>query len=98
MEYQYLYKTPQQQSLFLHSLSDSLSDPAIIIDRDLVVEYMNGPSCQLLGTDAETAIGNNITNLLSAYEHLNFSETIAHHFASQKTWKGILHFKKTNES
>ena len=98
MEYQYLYKTPQQQSLFLHSLSDSLSDPAIIIDRDFIVEYLNSPAYQLLGTDAEAAIGNNFTNLLSAYEHLNFSETIAHHFASQKTWKGILNFNKTNES
>ena len=98
MEYQYLYKPPQHQSLFLHSLADSLSDPAIIFDKDFIVEYMNSPACQLLGTDADAATGNHITNFLSAYDHLNFSETIAHHFASQKTWIGILKFKKTNES
>ena len=97
MEHQYLLKTPQQQSLFLHTLSDSLSDPAIILDRDLAIEYLNSPAYHLLGNAADVAIGNNIMGLLSPYEHLHFSETIVQHFATQITWKGILTFRKTNE-
>ena len=98
MEYQYLTRTPQQQSLFLHTLSDSLSDPVIIIDRELIVEYLNSSACHLLGTAAEAVIGNNITDLLSPYDHLNFPETIVPHFVTQKSWKGILNFRKTPET
>jgi PAS domain S-box-containing protein len=95
MEYQYLFKTPQQQSLFLHTLSDSLSDAIIIIDKDFIIEYVNQAACQLFTISVNEVIGNSFMHLLSADHDLFFSETISQHVTAHKSWEGILSFTKT---
>ena len=48
MEYQYLLKTPSQQSLFLHNLSESLSDAIILVDKEFTIEHLNHAAYHLL--------------------------------------------------
>jgi len=97
MEYQSLFQTPQQQSSFLHTLSDNLSDAIILVDKEFTIEYINQFACRLFGNSAKDAIGKSCLQLLSADHDIYFSEMITQHFAEHKSWQGNLSFAMTNE-
>jgi len=97
MEYQYLLRTPQQQSLFLHSLSESLSDAIILVDKEFNIEHLNHAVLRLLGDTVQESIGKSFPQLLSAEHDIYFTETISQHIAEHKSWEGSLNFKMAKE-